>query len=754
MSALAHILLERKMQVGGSDTGSSSILEELKAKGAQIAGEHHQDNISPDDIVVFSSAVTKQNPEYRAAVEQGCHMLHRSELLAELMKEFTTVGIAGTHGKTTASSLLAAIFVEAKLDPTYAIGGLLEGVNGRKGEGKHFLFEADESDGSFLNYFPDYALVTNLEEEHMDHYRTYKELEESYATFLSQVGKHVVFCADDANLSKIAKGTSYGFSERAQYRLTNFRQEGWHLFFDLKEYGTIEAALVGRHNALNVAGAFLLAKMLQVPEKSIREALKKFAGVRRRCEKKGEEHGVLRIDDYAHHPSEIAVTLRAIKEAVQERRLIALFQPHRYCRTQDHLEDFGRAFEWADHVIVTDIYQAREEAIENLSAHSVIEKINKYSTVPCEYVSRKECVDHLAATLRPHDVLVTLGAGDITSVHRPFKPKKWKVGVVSGGRSNEHEISVRSGKFVKGALNPEFYDVIPFHIHQSGEWSTDEITAPLHKLMDKIEECEIFMPILHGLHGEDGTLQGFFETLQKVYVGSDHLSASLSMNKVLAKQLAEKNGVPTPSYAHFHHRQWLRDREKCLHHNLSYPVFVKPVHLGSSIGITQVKRPDQLEEAIEKAFRFDTHVMIEEGKMGCRELEFACVGNAEGFDICVPHPGEKIAYGEFVDYEKKYGEGAVSTSVDPTLSKETLAKGREYAKKAYLAMQCGGLTRVDFLLDSKEQWWFFELNAIPGMQPLSLFPKIWKRDGVDASALMDRLIVLAIARQTMQNRHR
>lgn len=749
MSALARILLDRKMHVSGSDENPTSVLEELKGKGACITHHHSAQNISSEDIIIFSSAVSADNPEYQKALVSQCKMLHRSELLAQLMQGFNTIAITGTHGKTTTSSLLTAVFLEAQLDPTYAIGGVFQSCNGKVGKGTHFVFEADESDGSFLNYCPNCAIVTNLELEHMDHYKTEKELEDSFRTFFSQISNTCIYCLDDERLAKLnPKGMSYGFSEKAHFRLSNFSQKGWHLFFDLStptnQYEKIEVALIGRHNALNAAAAFAMALTFNIPEKTIRAALKHFPGVKRRAEKKGEEHGILRIDDYAHHPSEIHAVLRGIKEAVQERRLVVLFQPHRYTRTRDHLEEFGKAFEWADLLFVTDIFQSREDPISELSAHTVIEQIQKKSITPVSYVPRHECEKVMEERLRPYDVFVTLGAGDITSVQRPYQPRKWKVGVVFGGHSPEHEISIRSSRLVIDSINRQTCDVIPFYIDQSWNWK---------EMMGEIEECEVFFPILHGPNGEDGTIQGFFEMLQKAYVGSDHLASALAMDKVFAKQCAIKAQVPTPAYRHFNYLAWLQDKQRYLSHNLRYPLYVKPVRLGSSIGISQVKKASDLESAIEKAFRYDSRVMIEEGKVACREFEFALVGNSDGFEISVPNPGEKIGEGEFVDFEKKYGKQAIEMTVEPTLSKKTLEMGKELAKRVYLALHCSGFTRVDFLLDPQENWWFFELNTIPGMTPLSLFPKIWKRDNVDAQKLVDRLIILALAKKTTQNRH-
>ena len=737
MSALAHILLDKQMWVQGSDKGSSPILSELEKKGALIYKEHSASHISRGDTVVYSSAINPDNPEFQAAEALGCKMLHRSELLSELIADHKSVAIAGTHGKTTTSSMLTAILLQAKMDPSFALGGLLNNRNGQKGKGGHFLFEADESDGSLLNYSPDVAIITNVEPEHMDHYKTEVALRESYATFASQVKEFLLYCGDHM---KMQKGESYGFSSKCKHVIKNFEQNEWNLSFDIGRFKKITVAAIGRHNALNAAAAFLMALHLGIPEESIRSALKGFSGVKRRCEKRGDAHGILQIDDYAHHPTEIHTTLRGIKEAIGERRLVVLFQPHRYSRTQDHLVEFGRAFEWADEVYITDIFLAREKPIPGLSAQSVIDEVKKHHQ-HCHYIARSDCPDKIE--LRPHDVFVTMGAGDIYKAHKEFLPKKWKAAVLAGGRSPEHEISLRSAQFVFDSLNPAFYEKELFTIHKDGSWSVGDIHGPLSAVIHKLEECEIVLPILHGPNAEDGTIQGFLKTLNKPFVGPDHLGCAIAMNKVLAKKLAQAEGVPTPPYTYFHKLDWMREKERCLNHGLSYPVYVKAAHLGSSIGTYCVKSAEELESAIENALRYDCEVMIEEGRVACREIEFAVLGN---HDVQVPKPGEKLALGEFVSYEMKYGTNPVPTSIDPTLTKETLARGQEFAKRTYRALHMSGLSRVDFLLDPQNNWWFFELNAIPGMQKLSLFPKIWNREGLSPSRLVDQLVILALAR--------
>jgi len=769
MSALARILLDKKIPVSGSDLSTSVNIEQLTQKGAVVQKGHSAKHISPHHTVIFSTSIKESNPEFMAAKALKCSMLHRSELLADLMKDHRTFACTGTHGKTTTSSLLTAVLVEGGLDPTFAVGGMVQGLNGRLGKGPFFVAEADESDKTFLNYHPEGAIITNVEPEHMEHYKNVENLHQAFETFFRQVqnSELLFYCGDDLELTKLAKnrGIAYGFSSHCPLQLSNYHQVGWESHFDLtfegRTYEDVVVALTGEHNALNAAAVFGLALRLGVDEEKIRKALATFSGIARRCQKRGEVRGVLFMDDYAHHPTEIEKTLKAVKEAVEERRLVVLFQPHRYSRTHDTLEAIGKAFEMADQVYVTDIYAAGEEPIEGITAERIVEKIRAASTVPCEKWS--------GANLYPHDVFLTMGAGDITHIHTEItSPKKLTLGLVFGGLSCEHEISMRSARFVAASLNRELYDVRYFGIDKKGRWITGEEAKeiletkpvvdstncrPIFDVVSELEGCDLFLPILHGTYGEDGTIQGFFEMLGKPYIGPDYRSAALSMDKVLTKRLVSSCGVATPKDISFGHIQWNRDKTALLEKVKDFPVYVKPIHLGSSVGISRVENPQQLEAAIEKAFRYDTQVMIEEGKEGCRELEFAVVGNSHAYRVTAPTPGEKLAEGAFVDYEKKYSANPVQTKLHPDLDPDLLQQGKELATKAYRAVGCSGMTRVDFLLDQEGKFWFFEMNPIPGLQQFSLFPKIWKRDGVTPEKLFDRLIILALQRKRQQDRH-
>lgn len=426
MSGLARILLSQNIPVTGSDIAVNPTIESLIQQGAIIHKGHAAHQVPPDSILVYSSDIPITNPEYQAAIELHCPLLHRSDLLADLMKGYQGLAVAGTHGKTTTSAILATVLIDANFNPSFAIGGVLPAykTNAGYGHGDYFAFEADESDRSFLKYHPFGAIVTNIDNDHLINYEGSEAcLVDAFKTFMSQVeSSEVLFwCGDDNYLKKLnSPGQRYGFDPDCEWRIVSYRQEGFKTVFDLQHHDQsfeeIELALVGKHNALNAAAVFGLALTLGVPEQSIRQTLRSFKGVLRRCEMKGSYRGILFVDDYAHHPTEIKTTLEGICRAIGSQRLIAVFQPHRYSRTQDCLGQYGTIFDSADEVVLTDIYGAGEAPIPHLTSEVILREIEQSSSIACRYVPRSELSLYLSQAVQPNDVVVTLGAGDVTKV--------------------------------------------------------------------------------------------------------------------------------------------------------------------------------------------------------------------------------------------------------------------------------------------------------------------------------------------------
>jgi UDP-N-acetylmuramate--alanine ligase len=780
MSGLALILLNRRVRVSGSDLASNPLIETLAHSGAEIQLSHSAAHITPDMMVIYNSDIKQDNPEFQAALQLKCQMMHRSELLQWLMQRQRSLAVAGTHGKTTTSSLLTWVLRQAGFDPSYAVGGIVPQLNGNAGAGvgDYFVAEACESDGSFLSYTPFGAIVTNIDLDHMDYYRTETALEDAFRYFLSRVSshEHLFWCGDDRRLAQMTpeRGISYGFGRECALRAEHFRQEGWSICFDIhfkgKRYPRVEAPLIGKHNALNVLAVFGMAISLSVEEPVIRDALRLFSGVGRRCEKKGEAYGILFLDDYGHHPTEIRATLQAIRQAVQDRRLVVAYQPHRYTRARECMGLYSHVFDEADELFVTEIYPAGESPIPGNSHEQLIAEIRQEKKA-CHFASRKEITQTLSGFLRPYDVLLTLGAGDITkgcpevlALLKRKAPPKLKVGVVFGGASVEHEISLRSSLNICHSLNRNYYEIEHFGITREGQWvsgtQTREILERLllegrpldrtslltHETLEKLRECDILFPVLHGPYGEDGTIQGFFEMLGKAYVGCDHRSSAICMDKVMTKQLMQLHGIRTSPFVNFSRYQWKTQKVlclDCLHDTLSYPLFVKPIHLGSSIGVRRVERADEVIHAIEEAFRFDTDVLVEERLVG-HELEFSVLGTDE---ILVFPPGEICTEGETYDYEGKYGEKGIPTKARAELPLDVIEEGKQFVEKVYRAVGCKGMARIDTFLDGHQRFWLNEINPIPGFTSISLYPQMCAANGLAIQELMDRLILLGLKRK-------
>ncbi len=425
MSALAHILLQMGAKVSGSDLVSSHVTDQLQKKGAEIFIGHSPSNIKNPSLIIYSTDIKDSNPEAKHAQLSGVPFLHRSQLLHRLMKGYSPLLVAGTHGKTTTSSLLAHLLVDANLDPTYAVGGHISSLNanGGYGRGKYFIAEADESDGSFLNYIPFGAIITNIDNDHLDYWKTMNHMVEGFEKFIGSVesSEHLLWCGDDEILREMKlEGYSYGFDEKNDLYIKNFRQEGWKNIFDISfegaDYTEIEIPLIGGHNVLNAAAVFGLGIKMHLPEEKIRRGFLNFKGVSRRTEFKGENRGIAIFDDYGHHPTEIFAALRAMKQAIGPRRLVVAFQPHRYSRTRDCMHEFGGAFERADRLVLTDIYSAKESPIEGITHETLLTAIKNKAALDVRYIPRENLTAFLAKFLEPEDVLVTMGAGDITKV--------------------------------------------------------------------------------------------------------------------------------------------------------------------------------------------------------------------------------------------------------------------------------------------------------------------------------------------------
>lgn len=436
MSAIARVMLEMGYKVTGSDVARQELTEKLAAKGARIFIGHEPEHITGADLVVYSTALSRDNVERRAAEELNIPILHRAQMLARLMNNGKGVAVAGAHGKTTTSSMIALVMENCKTDPTFIIGGEIVnvGTNAKAGKGEYVVAEADESDGSFLQYHPTIAIVTNIEPDHLENYDgDFNKLKAAYVQFLSQVkqGGSAIICADDENIQEMlpelvsgplgSNGVlTYGIDQDAVYKASGITLGDRKVSFDMSKQGQllgrIELSVPGRHNVYNAMATVITCLEAGIPFASIAEAIVDFRGAKRRFQVLGEVNDILVIDDYAHHPTEIQATISAAKST--GKRIIAVFQPQRYTRTFFLLEQFSRAFLEADEVLITDIYSpAGEQQIEGVNSKKLVEMIIKNSNANTSYhPSKEEALAVLTERVKPGDLVITMGAGDIWKV--------------------------------------------------------------------------------------------------------------------------------------------------------------------------------------------------------------------------------------------------------------------------------------------------------------------------------------------------
>ncbi|MCB9709339.1 MAG: UDP-N-acetylmuramate--L-alanine ligase [Myxococcales bacterium] len=427
MSGIAEVLLGHHFNVSGSDVRSSDVTAYLHGKGAQIFLGHHAEYVDGADVVVFSSAVSQTNPELEHARSLAIPVIPRAEMLAELMRLKEGIAIAGSHGKTTTTSLIATVLRAAGLDPTVIIGGRLNalGSSANLGEGDIMIAEADESDGSFLRLSPRVAVITNIDTEHLDHYGDYQGVKQAFTQFANGVPFYgtVVACLDHPGVQSILpeidkRVVTYGLTAQADYRARSIEVEGLSMRFEVERHGESLGEYIvrmpGLHNVLNALATIAVADVADVDRSTLKEALRTFAGVARRFTVVGEKRGITVIDDYGHHPAEIRATLEAAQRAYA-RRVMVIFQPHRYTRTRDVFEDLTQAFNAADVLWVTDIYAAGETPIDGLNAEVLVNAIRAHGHRDVSYLPLS--VDYPATIverLEPGDVVITLGAGNIT----------------------------------------------------------------------------------------------------------------------------------------------------------------------------------------------------------------------------------------------------------------------------------------------------------------------------------------------------
>lgn len=428
MSGLAIFLHNMKFKVTGSDIQRSDITRALQKMKIPVTYRHAKKNIQGADVIVYSTAIHKDNPEIAEAQRLGISIIHRAELLAELTRMKIAVCISGTHGKTTTTSIVGEVLRQAGLSPTTLVGGIVKGKSQANiGRGDYLVCEADESDKSFLRLFPSYAVITNIEAEHLDHYANLDEIKENFTHFANHVPFWgCTFLGADTKgaldiQSRIARRTiTYGSNEHAQLRATNVHRGKlsctFNVLYEGKKIGQFKSQLLGMHNITNMVAAIGIGLELGIPVATMQKALKNFKGVHRRIEYHGEVRGISIFDDYGHHPTEIAVTLQTIREYYPNRRIISVFQPHRYTRTYHLFNDFAYSFFGADTVIITKIYAAHEIPIAGITGESLAKRIQK-ELEDVHYIAEfDDIIEFLYSRVVANDIVVVQGAGDINGL--------------------------------------------------------------------------------------------------------------------------------------------------------------------------------------------------------------------------------------------------------------------------------------------------------------------------------------------------
>ena len=436
MSGIAEILIDQGFAVSGSDRALSEVTEHLQSLGATVYEGHRAENLAPDvDTLVYSSAVASENPELAEAVRRKIPIVRRAEMLAEVMRLKYGIGIAGTHGKTTTTSMVSLVLLEGGFDPTVIVGGKLSGLGGtnaRLGKGDFIVVEADEFDRSFLSITPTIAVLTTLETDHLDCYRDLEDIKGAFIQFANKVPFYgfIVLCLDEPALQDIMpqisrkKLLTYGLTPQADIQANEIQhKENTSTFTVVRGFddlGQITLQIPGKHNIQNALAAIAVGLQLGVPFLKVKAGIEKFTGVYRRWEKKGELNGIAVYDDYAHHPTECRATLSGVKSGWR-RRVVCVFQPHLYSRTRDFYEEFGKAFLLADVLVLTDVYPAREEPIQGVTGELIANAAKQFGHKDVHYIQdKKELPEYLKKNTRPGDIVITMGAGDIWKYGEEF----------------------------------------------------------------------------------------------------------------------------------------------------------------------------------------------------------------------------------------------------------------------------------------------------------------------------------------------
>jgi len=732
MSALARMLKHRRFEVAGTDSTSGPETDRLTTEGFTVHIGHTGESLRAGQALVVTDAIDlDSSPEVARAKELGLPIVRRSQALGWVLKPYKVIAVTGTHGKTTTTGMLGMGLIEAGFDPTVVVGAAIPQFGGpvREGLGEWAVVEACEAYDSFHDLDPALVLITNLELDHVDFHGNWENLRSSVVRFANRVPEDgwLVYCSEDRGACEVAelshaRTVPYGITEEWRRQIAN--ATGLQLKTTIGEGAAI--ALPGRHNQLNASGALMTAVFAGADPEKAAAGIAEFRGAERRLQviREGE---ITVVDDYAHHPTEIAATIEALRQRYAGKRLVVVFQPHLYSRTAELIPEFAKALSGADLVVLTDIYPAREAPMPGVSSARIAELV----TVPCRYVpSRHLLPRELVSIAREGDVVVGMGAGNIQSFAPDFlceldRSTSPRIAVLYGGDSAEREVSLNSGLAVKGALDRLGYDSFLVDISDR-LLSKGDASA----LVGKSRPDLAFLAV-HGTHAEDGALQGFLELLHLPYTGSGILASAIALNKNLTKAALADNAIPVPNGI------LLTSPTDPVPFN--GPWIVKPNSQGSTVGLSFVESVDQLRPAIEKAFAYDTEVLVEEW--------------LKGMEISVPVLGDKVLpvvqiepkSGQY-DFAMKYLPGATEEIVPARLSPEVTARAQQLALKSHQALGCEGATRTDMIVRENIDPVVLEVNTLPGLTGTSLLPNSAKAAGIEFDQLIRWILEDALNR--------
>lgn len=763
MSALARWLRHKGAAISGSDLTESPTLHALRALGIDAYAAHDAGRMGQPDWVIVSDAIHPDNPEVIEAMRRELPIWRRSQLMGWLLRDYKVIAIAGTHGKSTTTAMTAAILEAAGYDATVLIGADVplpppwQG-NLRLGNSEWAVVEACEAYESFHDIQPYIAQITNIEADHLDYHGTFERLLRSFANFGKRVPHegYLIACGDSTGVREVLKilhgiggherpPILYGLAAHNDLRAeiteraptyTEFRVHNSHWLSDAEP--TLRIPYLGEQNVQNALGATAIALLLRIPTETIAQALAEFRGVKRRQEIVGEAMSITVVDDYAHHPTEIRAALSALRQRFPNRRLVVVYQPHLYSRTRDQLQGLIESLSAADFAVITDIYPAREQPIPGVSAALIADALLERDSPPVLYVPVKEQIPaRLIPHLQPNDVVVVMGAGDIEKI-APMLLRRLEVrgmacrltvAVLMGGDSPERDVSLLSGLRVMQALDAEKYHVIPVDPAllqgKEGFWGLQELLTR--------ERPDVAFIVLHGRHGEDGSVQGLLELLGIPYTGSGVLPSALAMNKYIAKMVFREVGLTTPPAL------LLADMDaaslKQVQRRLRLPIIVKPNQGGSTLGATRVFGWDELPRALHKAFAYDQYALVEELIEGV-EVSVPVLGRREPYAL---PPVEIAPKSGYYDFHAKYAPGETEEIVPARLPAEVLDLLQQTAIAAHTALGCRGMSRVDMIVRETTPY-VLEVNTIPGLTPTSLLPRSAEAAGIGFSELVERIL--------------